>query len=327
MQLFKILPTITNRRLILPFYHAVTNNAPIHLKHLYNVRSVKIFENDLDFLLRTYKPVSVNDIYDHLQGIKKLPRYSFFISFDDGLTEFKQYVWPVLIRKGISAALFVNPAFVDNKELFFRFKAGILIDFIKNNKNTKLLNEANKVFSSIIESVDGLENFVRGVNYAQSNFLNDLATYFNIDFNNYLEKHKPYLGKADLEELKEQGVHIGAHSTNHPLFSQLKHNEQVNQLQQSVDWVKHNFNQNINTFAYPFTDYGIGAAFFNTVFNPHKPLAQLTFGTAGLKKEKFRYHLQRIPVENYNANMQQILQQQYFYYIAKAVLFKNTIRR
>ncbi len=327
MQLLKILPTITNQRFILPFYHAVANNAPIHLKHLYNVRGINKFKDDLDFLLKIYTPVSINDIYNHLHGIKKLPRYSFFISFDDGLREFKEFAWPVLKQKGIAAALFVNPVFIDNKELFFRFKASILIDFIKQTQNTKILNEANKLFSSIIESVNDLEGFVRKINFAQSQFLNDLAVYFNIDFNDYLKKHRPYLSKSELIELKGQGVHIGAHSMNHPMFNQLEHAEQLSELQQSVDWVKANFNQKTDTFAFPFTDYGIGSKFFDTVYNPKKPLAELTFGTAGLKKEKFGHHFQRIPVEDYNTSMQQLLRHQYLYYLAKAPLFKNTIKR
>ena len=37
MQLFNILSSLTGQKLILPFYHAVTDVIPTHLKHLYNV--------------------------------------------------------------------------------------------------------------------------------------------------------------------------------------------------------------------------------------------------------------------------------------------------
>ena len=42
----------TGQRNIYPFYHAVSDEELIHIKHLYKVRTVKEFERDLDFLLK-----------------------------------------------------------------------------------------------------------------------------------------------------------------------------------------------------------------------------------------------------------------------------------
>lgn len=327
MQLFNTLPSLTKQKLILPFYHAVTDDVPIYLKHLYNVRTIKRFEQDLDFLLQHYTPVSINDIYNHLQGVKELPKYSFFISFDDGLAEFKEFAWPILKRKGVPAALFVNPNFVDNRELFFRFKASMLIDFIKNNSDSKELFEVREQFTSDIYKSQSVESYIMGVGYHEKDLLDDLAMHFNIDFNDYLKKHKPYLCTSDLLELNKQGVHIGAHSMNHPLFNQLNRDDKFNEFTDSLKWVSENFNQSLKSFSFPFTDYGIDANFFKTVLNAEKPLANLTFGTAGLKKEQFKYHLQRIPVEDNNDSMQKLLLKHYMYYLAKAPLFKNTVRR
>ena len=327
MNKLKILRLITGQHFILPFYHAVTDESPLHLKHLYQVRSVKTFENDLDYLLQHYTAVSITDVYNHITGNKPLPKYAFFISFDDGLSEFKEFAWPILKRKGVPVSLFVNPSFVDNKQLFFRFKVALLIDFIQKNQQTKILNEANELLGSMLSSVSDLEVFVRGISYHQRNFLDDLAEYFSIDFNHYLKTHKPYLSSNELVELHAQGVHIGAHSMDHPLFNQLNPDEMLDQLNSSVQWVQSNFNQDIKSFSFPFTDFGMKGDFFETIFNPTKSLVDLTFGTAGLKNERFKNHLQRIPVEDYDCNMQQILQKQYVYYLAKAPFFKNTITR
>ena len=324
---FKILPKITNRKLILPFYHAVADTVPVHLKYLYHVRSVKTFEKDLDFLLKNFQPVSIEDIYKQFNGDKKLSKNSFFLSFDDGLKEFKEFAWPVLKRKGIPAALFINNAFVDNKELFFRFKASILIDFVQNSNNADLLKKALGIFDLKNNSDSEFESLVKGVKYQQRFILDEIAHSFNLDFDNYLKVQKPYLSKAELLQLNSEGVHIGAHSINHPLFNELSENEQWAQFSGSIDWVKANFNQKINSFSFPFTDYGISAGFFTRIFNTEKPFVDFTFGTAGLKKEKFSNHLQRIPIENYETRMNQILQKQYFYYLLKAPLLKNTIRR
>lgn len=327
MQLFNKLSSLTEQRLIMPFYHAVTDDVPTHLKHLYNVRSVKKFEHDLDFLLKHYVPISIDDIYNYLQGVKELPKYSFFISFDDGLTEFKEYAWPILKRKGVPATLFVNPNFVDNKDLFFRFKASILIDFIENNSDNKKLSEVREHFTSAIYKSQNVESYIMNIGFEERQLLDDLALNFNIDFNDYLKKQQPYLSTNDLLELNSQGVHIGAHSLDHPLFNELNEHDRLNQLTDSIKWVSESFKQQLKSFSFPFTDYGIDASFFKIVFNKEKPLANLTFGTAGLKNEQFKYHLQRIPVEDNDNSMQKILLKQYLYYMAKAPLLKNTIRR
>jgi peptidoglycan/xylan/chitin deacetylase (PgdA/CDA1 family) len=327
IDLINILPSLTGQNLILPFYHAVSDNVPVHLKHLYKVRSTLTFEKDLDVLLKHYEPVSIEDIHEHITLNKSLPRNAFSLSFDDGLTEFKEVAWPILKRKGIPVALFVNSGFVDNKALFFRFKASILIDFIQNNSGKEIIKKANELFSSMVDLVSDLESFVRGIKYGQRSFLDDLALYFDINFEEYLKDAKPYLSSSDLMDLKAQGVHIGAHSVSHPLFNELSEADKLSEFTGSVNWVKDTFNQAVHTFSFPFTDYGISSEFFKTVNAPQNKLTNLTFGTAGLKKEKIKTHLQRIPIEDYKTDMQQILQHQYLYYLAKVPFFKNTIRR
>lgn len=325
--MIKTLYTITQQKLVLPFYHAVSNDAPPYLKHLYKVRSVKQFENDLNSLLKYYEPISIEQLLSHVQGVRKIKKPSFFISFDDGLKEFKEFAFPLLQKKGIPSALFVNTSFVDNKQLFFRFKASLLLDFISENKNEKLINEANEAFSSIVNTVDNLSDFIKGIKYDQAIFLDNLADLFQIDFKHFLEQNKPYLSKTDLQEMANQGVHIGAHSKDHPLFSALTDDEKFNQITDSVSWVKNNLNQSINSFSYPFTDYEVSGDFFKKVFNNETPRVDLTFGTAGIKNEHFKQHLQRIPIEDYSHEILQILRMQYMYYLAKVPFFKNTIKR
>lgn len=326
MSLIKTLSHITGQKVILPFYHAVANNVPLHLKPLYKVRTVKQFENDLDYLLKHYQPIDIQQLFDHVSGIKKIQKPSFFISFDDGLREFKEYAHPVLKKKGIPSALYVNTDFVDNKNLFFRFKASLLLHFISENKNEKLLNEANKVFYSMISSVASLSDFIKGVKYNNASFLDDLAVFFQLNFNEYLHENKPYLSIEELKVLVNDGVHIGAHSMNHPLFMDLNDDAKYSQLIESVKWVNNQFNQSINSFSFPFTDYGVPGSFFDRIYKS-TPNIHLTFGTAGIKKENFKQHVQRIPVEDYSCDMKSILQKQYLYYMAKAFVFKNTIKR
>ena len=52
----------TGHNIILPFYHIVTDETPIHIKHLYKSRNIKDFKADLDFLLEHYESISLKEL-------------------------------------------------------------------------------------------------------------------------------------------------------------------------------------------------------------------------------------------------------------------------
>lgn len=325
--MIQLLRNLTNRQLILPFYHAVADNIPVHLKHLYNVRSIKQFNDDIDFLLKHYTPVSLDDVYNWLKSKNKLPKNAFLLTFDDGLREFYTNIFPVLKSKNIPSVLFVNTAFVDNKELFFRFKASLIIDFIKNNRNHKLVLEATKVFEGIMTTIPDLKTFVAKVQYLHRKVLDNLADFFGINFTDYLQKQQPYLTLNELKELQNNSVYIGSHSVDHPLFYLLNDDEKIYQITESVNFINDNFSQKISAFSFPFTDFGLSSSFFNKIFSEN--LIDISFGTAGIKKDSAKFNLQRIPIEDYNSDtdINSILLHQYLYFMLKAPFFKNKIRR
>ncbi len=104
-------------KIIFPFYHSVSDEDVVHIKHLYPSKNIISFINDLDFLLKYFIPLSIDDFlsknYDPDQNY-------FVLSFDDGLRKMFDVVRPILNKKGIPAIFFLNSAFVDNKDLFYR---------------------------------------------------------------------------------------------------------------------------------------------------------------------------------------------------------------
>lgn len=320
-KIIKILSQLTQQKLVFPFYHAVANEIPLHLKHLYSVRSRELFKSDLRFFLSSYKALSINRISDTQKKNK-----GFCITFDDGLREFKEIAWPILKEVDIPVVLFVNPAFVDNNDLFYRFKASLLIEHLSETESVDLKTVGTKLNQEFL-SVEELVAWINAVKYGYRNSLDKLAHILDIDFNDYLDKHQPYLTLDELKELQSEGVHIGAHSMDHPLFNQLSMHDQLKQIKESVNWINSNFDQDLSAFSFPFTDFGLKKELFDQIYNHPEFKLDLTFGTAGIKREKFPEHIQRIPMENNLKSAKQILLGEYLYYLAKVPLLKNTIRR
>ena len=285
----------TGHNLILPFYHCVADNTPIHIKHLYQARTIEQFEADLDFLLEHLKSISLEDVIE-LNG-KQPTEPSFHLTFDDGLSEFYTIISPILKEKNIHATVFLNTDFIDNKELFYRFKASLLFEQLNDET-------------------------ILSVSYNDKEQLDELAAKSGIDFNAYLAREKPYLTSNHIKELIAQGFTFGAHSKNHPLYKELSIEEQLIQTKESVEVVTSEFELAYKVFSFPFTDDGVSRAFFDELTN----FTDITFGCAGLKEDSAKNHLQRIAMETEKSG-KEIIKGEYLYYIMKEKVGKHKITR
>lgn len=324
----RLLIKLTGQNLITPFYHTVSNSELIHIKHLYNVRTSKEFEKDLDFFLKFYNPIDYYQLIDSITQNRAIKKKSFLLSFDDGLSEFYNIIAPILKKKGISAICFLNPSFIDNKDLFFRYKESILIHYLNNSEFSKdKKNEISFWFKKHKLILNSNFNILLSINYSERNKLDDLAMLIGVDFNEYLVKKKPYLSTIQVNSLIEQGFLFGAHSIDHPMYSFLSEDEQIKQTEISIKEIIDMYNLNYRIFSFPFTDYNVKKSFFNKVFSNNNPIANLTFGSAGLKHDSCSKNIQRIPIEIDRFSAKDIIIGEYLYYILKSFINKNTINR
>jgi peptidoglycan/xylan/chitin deacetylase (PgdA/CDA1 family) len=287
----------TKQRLILPFYHLVSDETPKHVQHLYAARSIERFKEDLDFLLKHYNSISLEELITLNKSGKAITDNCFHITFDDGLKEFYTVVAPILKERGVHATVFLNADFIDNAALFYRFKASILFDELQNDE---LLN----------------------LKYADKFILDGLANEHKVDFDAYLKKHQPYLTSEQIKELIGEGFTFGGHSKDHPLYKDLDFAEQLSQTQESLATIKSQFNLEYSVFSFPFTDDGV----LQQLFNKISEFTDLTFGCAGIKEDSASNHLQRIPMETSESG-KEIIKTEYLYCLIKQKVGKNKILR
>ncbi|WP_051313362.1 polysaccharide deacetylase family protein [Sporocytophaga myxococcoides] len=317
---FSVLKKLGGQKVIFPTYHLVSNQEVPHVGNLYKIRSEKLFCEDLEFMLRHFNPISIDDLLKWRNGQLNLNKPSFFLSFDDGLREVKEVIAPNLIKRGIPAAFFINPAFVDNRELMFRNKASLLIDLFKKRK----IN-FQRTFERTGVKEGQFIQMVKSVKYRERDILDQLALASEFSFSDYLKEKKPYLDSEEIMQLKHQGFHIGAHSMDHPLYEELTLEEQVAQTSESIDSIISKDFSSLKTFAFPFTDHGVSAALFNQMYENMR--VDCSFGVAGIKHENFKFHFQRIPMEKSLDSARHIIAAEYIYYILKSPLGKNHINR
>lgn len=253
-----ILKAVSPIDIFLPYHHLVSDKYAPHIHHLYQFKNTKQFEKDLDFLLRNFSPIGVDDVVAYVKENKQIAPNQFLLTFDDGFRECASVIAPVLLKKGVPAIFFLNNDFIGNTRLFYRLKISLLIDQLLHCN--QLIPLYQKALHSTNSDIPTLIDELKKTDQAKEEILNSIAEKSDINFELFLKETQPFLNEEDIEGLVRQGFHIGGHSLSHPYFQLLPDDEQVSQAVKSTLQLAERFDQKYLLFSFPHTDKPISHA-------------------------------------------------------------------
>ncbi len=310
---------------LLPYHHIVSDEEVLHIKYLYDYKNVSQFVTDLDILLKNFKPVLPDDLIENIQRQKKLPANTFLLTFDDGFREVHDVIAPLLEAKGIPAIFFINPAFIDNKKLFYRSKASLLIHELLANKNNEgLLDDVANVLNSSSQSVEDLIILIKKLKREDEEIIDLLAVEFSLSFDDYLKKQKPFLTSEQLISLSERGFTIGAHSWDHPYYDKLSLDDQIAQTVNSCNYIKEKVNPAKMTFSFPYYDTDLSQQLFDAL---KKEDIDLLFGIQNQKDELYNNVVHRFNAERPGVSFSRQLKGMLLYLALQSKTGNSTVRR
>ena len=309
-------------KILLPYHHTVSDEKLAHIYHLYQYKNVRQFSDDIDFLLKHYKPIDVNQLYQAVKNGNTIPKGSFLLSFDDGFREVNDIIAPILEKKGVPAVFFINPAFIDNQHLFYRCKISILIGELKANKNylqpfSEALQLANVSMESIIVSLKNVDQHNAAV-------LDSIAERIGYSFNNYLRSQLPFLTKEELLSLHNKGFSIGAHSMNHPYYKLISVKEQASQTIDSCNYVKNITGTTECHFSFPHSDKDVKQNTIDLIIAGNEGLL---FGIQNQKEELHNKIFHRFNAERPETNIEELIKGQITLNRLQKLTGRNTVKR
>ncbi|MDP4246904.1 MAG: polysaccharide deacetylase family protein, partial [Bacteroidota bacterium] len=211
-------------RLLLPYHHLVSDEEVLHVKHLYPYKNIAQFSADLDTLLRHFRPVAADEVAAAVRGGKALPRNAFLLTFDDGFRQVAEIIAPILLAKGVPAVFFVNPAFLDNRLLFYRCKISLVIEALMQKKGQpQLWTACGEIVAQAASRGGGvggggdighaigpipageLIGRIKRINNLNQDLLERLAPLLELSFDEYLRNKRPFLTSAEAWELQKKG--------------------------------------------------------------------------------------------------------------------------
>jgi peptidoglycan/xylan/chitin deacetylase (PgdA/CDA1 family) len=323
---FDILYKVTKTSILIPYYHMVSDDEVLHIKHLYPHKNIKQFSDDLDFILKNFSPISLYDVLENFHIGKTLSSKTLHLTFDDGFREIHDIIAPILLKKGIPATFFISSGFIDNKLLCYQHKASILAEHIfKRNFEPKIHNNIKKIFLEENLEFNDIKSGILSIQYRDKVMVDELATVMDIDFSDYLSKNKPYLTTEQIKRLIDSGFTIGAHSIDHPLYANLALEEQLHQTLESVTFIKDKFSLNYSVFAFPHSDNGVSKRYFSQI--KKSGLVDISFGTSGIIEDNIPNNLQRFSLEKPLLPAENIIALQCAKRLWRIVKDKNKIKR
>jgi peptidoglycan/xylan/chitin deacetylase (PgdA/CDA1 family) len=293
------LPTAFLRKMasspmLLPYHHLVSDQDLPHIKHLYPYKNISQFRQDLDYLLGYYKPVTASEVADALNHGRSLPKHSFLLSFDDGFREVHDVIAPILLEKGIPAVFFVNPAFLDNQQLFYRCKISLLIDKLKQQVASPIQERCAAILK-VPADTDTIAAEIKKITNLNKQLLDELALVLGVDYQKYLQQQRPFLTKDQVKKLVEQGFEVGAHSWDHPYYHLIADDEKINQTMRSTEYVTDHFFNSGKFFSFPHSDQPLSQSFFDSM--PKNAGIDVFFGVQNQKHELNNKVLHRFNAE------------------------------
>jgi peptidoglycan/xylan/chitin deacetylase (PgdA/CDA1 family) len=290
--------------LVLPYYHVVSDQELPHVSELYRFRSIRQFKADLEFFLSSYIPVDMQNVIDHLDGSARLPRRCFLLTFDDGLREIYDVVAPMLYTRGIPAAVFLPSAVLNSGDLLYTHKKSLLIRAIEASKDLTAMREVSGLLRNAGLEGGDLSSTIRRIAFGKRQILDKLGAVLGCDFNGYADSVRPYVTIEQTRSLIKQGFEVGAHSVDHPRYSELCLKEQVRQTLESRSYLTNEFQYACRCFAFPFEDRGVSPGFFSEVFADGR--LRVSFSTSGMLPHFFPRNLPRFSMERVDLTAEQI---------------------
>ncbi len=216
---------------------------------------LKKFCGQLDYFEKYYQFVSITDILRAAKGESCLPPRSILLTFDDGLIDHYQYVFPELKRRGLPAAFYISAICVEGNKVLDVQKIHYilaqtqdyvsLIHFIhkqiENNRQRYELKTLETYWSEYAKAnawdpkeiiyVKRMLQHALPLTFREE--LIDLLFAMYVSDDEKAFSKKLYMNHMQLNEMAQNNMHIGAHSYNHVWLEKYTPEEQEKDIMKS----------------------------------------------------------------------------------------------
>lgn len=221
-----------------------------------NRMSKETFEWQIGVIRKDFRVTSLAGLLDPLTkgGSGEAP---VVITIDDAYMDFYDIAFPLLIKNGMTATLFVSTGFVDSKRWFWWDALRFVLAERKGERKTYCHNELAFCIDTGTE-IDAdrtwnlLADYCLGAHDSErSRFIGEFASFMGVSLPAAPLPEYDQMGWDHILEVSRNGVEIGSHTVNHEIMTRLGNDEKKEELELSKDIIEKRLGEKVRTFSYP----------------------------------------------------------------------------
>ncbi len=235
-------------------YHRIHDITPSFDSFRPNVSATtSMFEEQMKYLSRWFRVVSVEDIILWLHGKANLPPHAALITFDDGYLDNYTNAYPILLKYNLPAVIFLTTGHINTDEPFYWDLAAYCFFYTKKSKvlfpdktEKHWNNEKERDFISNtwIESLKILPDIEK------KKWVNELPIQLDImPPKGYFQSLM--MNWDQIREMSRNGIEFGGHTINHPILSRISLEQAHKEINGSKSQIEKEIGKSILSFAYP----------------------------------------------------------------------------
>ena len=212
--------------------------------------SVHVFEEHVRILSSDFNVLRL-DRASKLLSEGRLPQRSVCITFDDGYADNYDVAFPILKKYGVTATFFVATGFLDGGTMWndvIKYSCKLADDTVILDAVRRRGQSTDNDISSIRLTL--IHETIRSVKYLDINKRNEKVKEFAAELatkpvNNLM------MTSAQVADLADCGMEIGAHTVNHPILKKMSIDEARTEIQVSRDSLEQIIGNRVTSFAFP----------------------------------------------------------------------------
>ena len=288
-----------------------------------NIKALEInyFLNQIKYFKRFYKFISYNDLLESIYGGKKIPNNSIILTFDDGLIDHYETIFPILLKENIQGLFFPlsSPIFNNivpdvNKIHFILASVKSLDEFILEifkllnslRLDGHLIKDNEELFHTLaVADDDDFKEVIFIKRLLQHHLpLEIRSKLINSLFKKYVTSDEKlfsknlYMNRSQLMEMKNKGMIFGNHGKNHLWLNNINNEQQILEIESGLEFLKY-IGVNINDWGMCYPYGGYNKSLINNCINLGCKIAFTT--NVGISNINFsnRYKLERFDTNHF----------------------------
>ena len=258
-------------RVVILTYHRVVSDHMVRDEHIQPGMYVRgqSFEAHITYLRKRFTIISLDALLDLWQTNRLKSHQSYcVITFDDGWKDNYQFAFPVLMKYGIPATIFLATDFIGTARWFWPDQMMLLLE--KSGQPTTGAGERKAVSTVLAETIgvtlsegagmfrrvesgaptnpDAIIEFCKGIEVEKIHQIIDrLSRALRMD----LPTHRVLLNWDEVREMADKGVTFGSHSGSHRIMTQIPLSEVKSELIASRKTMLEQGIKPVPVFCYP----------------------------------------------------------------------------